>query len=235
MPTATPSYVIQNKVYVLRDEPDTTQPLRRLQKEGVDVVKIKDLLQIALGKIDNVEQFLHEYGIQSLARLQRVEEIKEILHLDDFQATRLLAILGLGKRLYSTPQEPLPTIRGIEDVYTHCRSMANLAKEQLRVLLVNSRYQLVYEELIAIGGSEWLRTTPKDLLQPAVARQISSLILVHNHPSGNPTPSQADYMFTEQMQKAAALMGLEILDHVIVAEQGHASCLPSSSSLPSNA
>ena len=225
----TKTYIQRSRTYILRDAPDESAPLKRIQKEGADVVKIKNLLQIALGRIESIDTYLREYGVQSLTHLQRVDEIKEQLSLDDVQATRLLAILGLGKRLYSANHDTLPVVRGIEDVFSHYRGMGNLAKEHLRVVLLNSRYQITHDELIAIGNSEWLRASPKDLLQSAVARQATAIILIHNHPSGNPTPSQADYMFTEQMQKAANLMGIEILDHVIVTQHEYASCLPVSS------
>jgi len=213
--------------YLIREKPDTLLPLKRLHTEGADVLQVRDLLRIAMGRVNGLEDWIQEYGLYSLTHIHSVADIKEMLKLDDVQATQLMAILGLGKRLYGQSQDPLTVIRNIEDVYDNYRSMSSLTKEQLRVLLINSRYQLVYEETVAIGGSEWLQTSPIELLQPAVARHITSIILVNNHPTGDPTPSQADLRFTKHMQKAAAVMGVELIDHVIIGKGGYSSCLPS--------
>jgi DNA repair protein RadC len=103
--------------------------------------------------------------------------------------------------------------------------MSQLAKEQLRVALINSHYQLVHEETLAIGSTEYLHIQARDIFQPAVERRVTAIILVHNHPSGDSTPSQSDSDFTEHMVAAGKLLGIELLDHVIIGADSYTSCL----------
>ena len=223
MPTT--SYVLTDHYYTLHDRPDERMPIRRLQKEGADVLELNELLQIALGKVDGFEKVLQEYGASFLTTLHTVAEITELTGLDHLQATRLLAILGLGKRLYAPNYGSLPILRGPQDVYNHLRSMAYLPTEQLRLLLVNSRFQLVHEQVLAIGRREHLEIPAYEVLQAPVERRVTAFILVHNHPSGDATPSPSDLEFTEQIRKAAEFMHHDLLDHVIIAEQGYSSCM----------
>jgi DNA repair protein RadC len=224
----TSSYKVQEpRQYVIHDRPDDDLPIRRLQVEGADVLHVNDLLQIALGRVDNFDQLTQEYGAQFLTTLHTVPEIVETLHLDHIQATRLLAILALGKRLYSPSQGSLPIVRGAEDVFKYHRSLSALAKEQFRVLLINSRYQLIHEELVAVGSIDSLSISPRDIFQPAVERRVNAIILVHNHPSGDPTPSASDLEFTQTIKEAGELLGIELLDHIIIGQDSYFSCLKS--------
>ena len=218
-------YQIVEHQYTIHDRPDDRQPIRRLQTEGAEVLEVNELLQIALGRVDGFEEIVNKYGVSFLTTLQSVNDIVEILHVDHLQATRLLAILGLGKKLYTPSQGALPYIRGIEDVYANYRTMANLAREQLRLLLIDSRYKLSHDEVLAIGSTEHLSIPVRDILQPAVERRVSAIILVHNHPTGDPTPSESDLSFTETIRKAALLLDIELLDHVIIAQGGYRSCM----------
>ena len=217
--------VSEPRLYVIHDKPLDKLPFRRLQTEGADVLKVNELLQIALGKADGFENVLNEYGIQMLSTLHSVSDIVELLNIDHIQATRLLAILALGKRVYSQPQEGLIKIRGIEDVYSHYAAMGSLTKEQLRLLVINSRYQVVHEETLSVGTADTLFIKPIDILQPAVVRNQTAIILVHNHPTGDATPSEEDISFTKRIVDAANLMGIELLDHVIITHNSYSSCL----------
>ena len=223
------TYVINTASYIIHDKPDTRHPVRRLQEEGGEVLAVNDLLQIALGKNEELEKNIQEYGLQFLTNLHSVSDIVESLHIDQLEATKLLAMLSLGRRLYAAPQGSLIQIRGIEDVFQHFRAMSHLAKEQLRVALINSRYQLIHEETLAIGSTEYLHINAKDVFQSAVERRVSAIILVHNHPSGDPTPSESDQSFTIEMQKASKILGIELLDHVIIGHDTYSSCITSES------
>jgi DNA repair protein RadC len=211
--------------YQIHDRGEEYSPVERLQKEGGDVVNVNDLLRISLGPVEGLERAIQDYGVSFLATLHTTNDITESLGLDEAEATRLLAILSLGKRLYAASQGSLNYIRGIEDVFRHYRAMSHLAKEQLRVALINSRYQLIHEETLAIGGIENLTITARDVFQSAVERRVVAIVLVHNHPSGDPTPSESDVVFTKEMQKAGQLLGIELLDHVIIGSDSYASCM----------
>lgn len=216
----------KNGYQLINDKEGLDQhPIRRIQKEGSDVLKVDELLGIALGHAGALDSKVKEYGAALLTSFKSVSDIRGTLDLDQLQASRLLAILELGKRLYSKSEGTLAHIRGIEDVYDHFRSMSHLAREQLRVALINSRYQLVHEETLAIGSTEYLEISARDVFQPAVERRVTAIILVHNHPSGESTPSDADKAFTKHMVQAGNLLGVEVLDHVVIGSKGYASCM----------
>jgi DNA repair protein RadC len=219
------TYMIASAPYIIHDRPLDKLPIRRLQTEGADAISLNELLQVALGKGDGMDNLVQEYGTKFLTTLQTVPEVVEALHLDHLQATRLLAILAIGKRLYAPAQGSLVQVRDIEDVFNHYRFMSALAKEQLRVLVINSRYQLIHEEIIAVGHTDSLQITAKDVYQSAVERRASAVILVHNHPSGDPTPSEADLSFTKAMAEAATILDINLLDHVIIGRDSYQSSL----------
>jgi len=224
-PSRTAYRIPEPQLYVIHDRPVEKLPIRRLQTEGPDVLSTGQLLQIALGQADGLEDSLQEYGVQFLTTLHSVSDVVEALKVDHLQATRLLAMLSLGRRLFSPAEGSMPVVRGIEDIFNAYRSMASLAKEQLRLLLINSRYQVVHEEVLAIGGVEGLQIPMREVFQPAVERRVVAVILVHNHPTGDPTPSEADIAFTQQVAKAGKLLGIELLDHVVIGRDSYRSCL----------
>ena len=119
-------------------------------------------MQIALGQINGFTTLLSEYGVDFLSTLRTVPQIVETLHIDHLQA-----ILALGRRVFQEPQAPYPLIREIEDGYAWYRSMATLAKEQLTIGLVNSRYLLVYDEVLAVGRAEVVQIPAFEVFHPA--------------------------------------------------------------------
>ena len=225
MKTLFAPYTINEYFYTIHDRPEERTPFQRLLKEGPDVLEVNELLQIALGRVEGFEDILRQYGVSFLTTLHSVSDIMEVIHLDQLQATKLLAILGLGKQLYTPAHGSLPFVRGIEDVNNLYGTLANLAREQLRILLIDSRYKLMHEEILAIGATEHLNVPMRDILQPAVERRVTAFILVHNHPSGDPTPSTTDLSFTRKVQEAAKVLDIDLLDHVIIARDGYFSCL----------
>jgi len=223
----TATYTIEEApAYIIHDLPETVDPYEHLTKDGVGSLSVQELLSIALGDPGKTLDHIQEYGIYSLTALHTVEEISYSLKLKQKEAARLLASLELGRRFYGKSHGSLIQVRGIADVYAHYRNMATLPKEQLRALLINSRYQLVHEELLSVGSIETLHITPRDIFQAAVERRVTAMILVHNHPSNDASPSKADYEFTEKVIEAGKIVGIQLLDHVIIAEGGYTSCMP---------
>jgi DNA repair protein RadC len=218
-------YVITQRSYVIHDRPIDDHVANELTTGNADALSISELINSAMGEELTISRIVHEYGSHVLASLKNAQQIEEILGLSKKDAQKLFAILSLGKRLYAPTESSFIRIRGIEDVYTHYRSLAKLAKEQLWILLINSRYQVIHEEVLSVGSTDNLHITPKDVFQSAIERRATAVILVHNHPSGDPTPSKADLVFTKSLQKAAEVLGIDLLDHVIITNESCASCI----------
>jgi DNA repair protein RadC len=219
-------YAIQEPVsYIIRDTEITQTAYNKIIRDGPKGLSIQELLSLSMGESESSIGHIQEYGTHSLTALNSVEEATHSLGINQKDAVQLLVTIELGRRLFQKTSGSLVRIRGIQDVFDHFRSMALLPKEQLRALLVNSRYQLVHDELLGVGSIESLHISAKDVFQAAVERRISAILLVHNHPSGDSTPSKADRDFTAEMVRIGEILGIQVLDHVVIAENGFASCL----------
>lgn len=136
-------------------------------------------------------------------------------------SARLLAALELGVRLSQEGVPDRPRIRGPEDVF---RLMAprlrDLPHEQFHALLLNSQHRVLRDVLVTRGILDASLIHPREVFRPAILERAAAVILVHNHPSGDPAPSSEDRTVTRQMNEAGRVIGIPVLDHVVVANGG---------------
>lgn len=114
-------------------------------------------------------------------------------------------------------------ITGPEDVHTLCVSMAGYRQEVFKALLLDSKHRLIRKVTICKGGLNAAVVHPRELFAPAITARAAGLVLVHNHPSGDPEPSEEDLRLTRRMAEAGRLLGIEVLDHIVVAKGGYVS------------
>jgi DNA repair protein RadC len=112
-----------------------------------------------------------------------------------------------------------------EDVWVYTKDMHNLAKEQLRGLYLNVKHQIIHDEIISIGTIDQSIAHPREIYKPAIIHSAASMILIHNHPSGDLTPSRADQELTEQVARIGRLLCIPLLDHIIVSYTGYKSLI----------
>ncbi len=138
-------------------------------------------------------------------------------------AARIQAAFELGRRAL-VPRTRLTTIATPLDVYQYARPrLAHLTREVFHVLLLDTRHRLVADRRVAEGGLAACAISPRDVFEPAIREAAPALVFIHNHPSGDPTPSRDDVLLTERLGQAAKLLGLSLIDHVVVADGGYAS------------
>jgi DNA repair protein RadC len=138
------------------------------------------------------------------------------------KAARLLSAIELGRRILA--EEPRTFIRHDLDVLHWARGrLAELEHEEVWMLSLDARSRLKATSKLAQGGIHGCALTPKDVLRPAVRNAASAIVLVHNHPSGDPSPSSDDIEMTRVIAQACELVGVPLLDHVVVARGGCAS------------
>jgi len=139
-------------------------------------------------------------------------------------AARLLAALELGRRAAAEDAAFDAPIRGPADVHARMGPrLRDATQEEFHALLLNSRHRVVREVLVTRGILDSALIHPREVLRPAVCEGAAGIILVHNHPSGDPTPSGEDRAVTRQLAAAGKAVGIPILDHVIVSRGGYAS------------
>lgn len=114
-------------------------------------------------------------------------------------------------------------IASARDVYVRLRAMRRARQEHFLVFCLNSRAGLIKREVVSIGILDGTIAHPREVFYPAIIHNAANIIIAHNHPSGDTTPSEADVTITERLVQAGALLGIEVLDHVIVGESGYTS------------
>lgn len=134
------------------------------------------------------------------------------------RAVRLAALWELAERWFPDDR---PTIGSPRDALLVLDGLRSAATERIVVLLLDARHRLMRSEVVAVGTVNASRLQPRDVLAPALTAGAAALIVAHNHPSGDPAPSRADRHVTEALRQAAAVVGLPLLDHIIVARRGH--------------
>jgi DNA repair protein RadC len=215
----------QNKKYVLKfkDIPAEEKPKEKLMKYGPDVLSLAELLAVVLNvgtTKENVlamsQRLFREYGERAVAHQKNPKKLREALDIPLHKACQIVACLEIGRRFFQTTSGKPLCIRTPQQVYEYLRDMRDLPKEHLRGLYLNSHYHVVHEEVISVGSITASIVHPAEVFRPALERSASAVILVHNHPSGVATPSQADIEITKQLIDAGGLLGISLLDHVIV-------------------
>jgi DNA repair protein RadC len=135
------------------------------------------------------------------------------------RATGLAAAFELGRRATECSVASV-AIRGPDDVLSQVRDLPRARREHFVVLLLNARHELQCRETVSIGSLNASIVHPREVFLPAILHSAASVILVHNHPSGDPEPSEEDLSITRRLVQVGELVGIAVLDHVIVAERG---------------
>lgn len=215
--------------YILkvRDMPTEDKPRERLLAHGPSALSIQELLAIILGTGTKKEEvmamstrIMKEYGEKSLMTQKNAIELADNLDIPLGKAMQIIATAELGRRFFTKNEHSSPTLRTAREVFEYTQDMRTLSKEHLRGIYLNTHYKVIHDEVISIGTLDSNIVHPRDVFRPALEYSAAAIILVHNHPSGITTPSEADTSVTEQIIKAGALLGIDLIDHIIVTKDG---------------
>lgn len=216
---------------LIRDLPSDERPRERLRLRGASALSSAELLAILLrtgGRGENVlalaGRLLARFeGLDGLARASFGELCAE-RSLGEAKAAQVQAALELGKRLLSSRPDERPVVRSPQDVAALLQAdMAFLGQEHLRVVLLNTRNEVLAVPEVYKGNVNTAVVRTSEVFRDAVREGCPAVIVVHNHPSGDPTPSADDVSVTKRIVEAGALLGIEVLDHVVIARRGVAS------------
>jgi DNA repair protein RadC len=207
----------------IREMPQDERPREKLLGRGAAALTDSELIAILLrtglpgaNAVEVARQLLEQYG--SLSGLSRcsVKEIASIPGIGPAKAIQLVAAFGLGQRLANErlSRRKLDSPELVHDLVA--AEMRTLHKESLRVILLDTRYHLLRMEEISLGSVNESIAHPRDVFRPAVISSAYAVIVVHNHPSGDPSPSQSDHSLTRRLAEAAELLQIKLLDHIII-------------------
>lgn len=205
--------------------PTSVRPREKLTQQGVSNLDDSELIAILLGsgnKNRNVIE-MSQYVLSSHP-LDQLKDISydQLIKLDGInisKACTLLATAELGRRMYFKTSTHT-FITSPEDAYRRVQFLAQKRSEHVVALYLNARNEVIHEEVLTIGLVDASLIHAREVFAPAIEYRASYIILAHNHPSGSLEPSHEDIQSTSKLREGAAILGLQILDHLIVSKEG---------------
>jgi len=206
----------------IKDISVENRPRERLEKQGVAVLSDAELLAVILktgnrneNVIDMSNRLLAKYGIAKLSSCS-LKELQAINGIGSAKASQILALFEFNKRHNLAKHNGKP-LRSAQDVFNYIEpKISNLDRECFMVLHLDTKNTVLKEEIVSVGTLNGAIIHPRELFKSAIKESANSVILVHNHPSGDPTPSREDKEVTERVIEAGKLLDIDVLDHVII-------------------
>jgi DNA repair protein RadC len=203
--------------------PDQQKPREKLLQRGADSLTDAEMLAILLrtgvpgcNVVELAERLLRKYG--SLAHLSRcsVAELSRFKGVGSVKALHLAAAFGLGARLAAEQiiSEPLNHPEAVYQLLSV--EMRLLDRESLRVVLLDTRFRLIAISEVSKGSLNESLAHPREIFKPAISHSAYAFVLVHNHPSGDPAPSDADLRLTRRIDECARMLQIQFLDHLVI-------------------
>ena len=208
----------------MRDLPPDERPRERLIRYGSAQLSNAELIAILLrtGTAETsvamlAEKILHQFhGLQGIDTAA-IEELALVKGIGMAKATQIKAGLELGRRAAETPRRERFTFRSPTDVYQAVSSrLSHLDREVFMVFHLSAKNQVIFDEIISVGNLTSSLVHPRELFKSAIKKSAAAVILAHNHPSGDPTPSEDDLALTGRLVQAGELIGIRVLDHIII-------------------
>ena len=206
----------------IKDLPKIERPRERLIQKGSQNLKDEELLAILLGTgiegknvLEVSRQILRKFSKKRLLKM-KYEDLSKIKGIGPAKACTILASIELVKRSLEMGEETLPLIQSTKDVIAQAVYMRDKTREHLMVIFLNARNEMIYKKPMFIGTLNANLVHPREIFQEALKQNAASVILTHNHPSGDPEPSEDDLTITKRIVEAGKTMGIDVLDHVII-------------------
>ena len=203
----------------------------RFREAGADAVSDYELLELVLFRAipqrdvkPLAKDLIAKFGSFAEAISAPPARLAEVKGVGDAAITELRIVQAAASRLARGQVRKRPVLSSWSSVIDYCRTtMAFAEKEQFRVLFLDKRNQLIVDELQQVGTVDHTPVYPREVVKRALELSATALILVHNHPSGDPTPSRADIEMTQTIINVAGPLGIAVHDHIVVGKEGHAS------------
>jgi DNA repair protein RadC len=208
----------------MKDQPMSERPRERLLAHGPAALSPAELVAIMLrtglkgtNVVDIGKEVIGKFGsLRGLAQAS-VDDLKTIKGIGPDKGATLVAAFALAKRMADEMRSEAPLLDTPEAVANLMREDARLRRvESFQILLLNTRRRLIRVAEISDGTLDTLLVHPREVFEQAIAASAAAIILLHNHPSGDPTPSEADIKVTRDLIRAGQLLKIEVLDHVII-------------------
>jgi len=211
----------------IKNLPEFSRPREKMKEKGASNLKKRELLAILLrtGTKDKsvlklADDLLDKYPSDRLLKAT-FKELENIKGIGPAKTAQVLAAVELGSRLFKEKEKEEVYINSTADIVKECSNLKDLKKESFVVLCLDGRNRLLRKETVSIGTLNASLVHPREVFKPAIEVSAASVIIVHNHPSGDPEPSREDIKVSNQIVKAGEILGIPVVDHVIIGDRAY--------------
>ena len=209
----------------IKDIPEQNRPRERFLKYGPRVLSDAELFAVLLRTgtpkeniIDVSNNLIKEYGLSKLFDCS-LKELQQIKGIGPGKAMQILAMAELTRRI-NMSKKPIKKIHSAQDVFDfYYERLKDKKEENFIILMLNNQNNIIGERFANKGISDASLTHPREIFRYAIKNSANKIILIHNHPSGNPNPSQEDLELTEKIIEAGNQLGINVIDHVIIGDE----------------
>ena len=208
----------------IKDLPKSERPREKLEKYGPERLSNSELLAILLrtgnegiNVVELANRILKKFSGDGLAKAS-VKELKNTFGLGAAKACEIAACFELGRRLLQNKQSAL--LLSPQDVWEQLKDIRDNKKEHFVIFFLDARNQEIKREIVSVGSLNANLVHTREVFEPAVRHLAAQVVMAHNHPAGDPSPSGEDLEITRQLVEAGKLLGIGVKDHVIVSKAG---------------
>ncbi|WNY23023.1 hypothetical protein MmiHf6_03190 [Methanimicrococcus hongohii] len=209
----------------MKDLPSAERPRERLLKYGAEALSDAELLAVVLGTgtkgMNIVTVCQHVFRDLSLKKLSRstASELMKIPGIGQSKACQIISVFELSRRLETYSDEPKRKISEPDDIFRYIYpKMREEKQEKIIVLCLDTKNQIISDVTVFVGGLDISIVQPREIFKAALLESAASIVLIHNHPSGDPEPSREDIIITNRIIDSGKLLGIHVWDHLIIGD-----------------
>lgn len=211
--------------------PAEERPRERMKALGVEALSMRELLAVVIGSgsrgrgtMELADEMVSSFESARDLATASLERLCRVSGVGMARASRVVAAIELGKRVLKSSRGERKTVRCPADAAgVVMEDMMNLDREHFRVMLLDSKNAVISVETVSIGTVNASIVHPREVLKPALEKSATSIILVHNHPTGSVSPSREDILITRRFEKCGRILGIDVVDHIIVGDNNYVS------------
>ena len=216
---------MQKRGFTIHDLPESERPRERLQKHGPEALSSQELLALLLGRgikgesvMVTAQRLLSTFGnIENISQAS-LEELSDVKGVGPAKASQIKAAFELARRKEDHEGKQISVKSHLDVIKLVKQKLKDKKKEHFLILCLDTRNNLIKISTVSTGTLDANLVHPREVFKEAIQSLASSIILVHNHPSGSPEPSEADIDITKRILETGKIVGIDVLDHIIVCE-----------------
>lgn len=211
----------------IRDWPETERPREKMLHNGPEMLTDVELIAILLRTggiestaIDTARKLMQQFHSFRTLDQKTIEDLCQVKDIGPAKAVQIKAAIEIGKRFANAPAAKGEIIESSEDIYHSMRLyLQNLDREEFHIILLTNRNKVLLKKRLFQGSLSSSLVEPREIIKTALNYSAASVIFVHNHPSGNPSPSAEDKALTKRLKMACEVMGIRVLDHIVIGSE----------------